>query len=304
MCKPRKNKAGINGSTYQLGSTAITCARTRAYYTNMLYAQDILDEVTSGSQDLFSEFWHNFLRSAVHIFPKLMTRAAILEGRYISTSDAIAIVGECDFLEYGAGLSPRSLEYAVENVFYMETDQPEVISAKQRIVEKIRGKEGGNIAPGHHFFSINPVNPEELRRAGQLYNSQASRKPLVILHEGLLEWQTREEQIILRDNNRDFLKEYSSTGVWISPDFTFTTKDNFVMKLIMRKMQRDVGRKLMVFESDVEVQDFLSDGGLKGERISNEHLIGKLTCINKIGISERKVRELSEHFQAYYIMLK
>ena len=304
MYKTEKDKAGIIEVPYKLGSTAITCARTRAYYTNMPYAQDILNDVTSGSQDSFSEFWHNFLRRAVHIFPNLMTRAAILEGRYISTSEAIARVGGCCFLEYGAGLSQRSLEYAVEGVFYMETDQPEVISAKQRVVEKIRDKEGKNLAPGHHFFSLNPVNREDLRWAGQLYGSQVNRNPLVILHEGLLEWQTKEEQIKIRDNNREFLKEYSPNGVWISPDFTFTTKDNFVMRMIMQKMQRDTNRELTVFESDEEIQDFLSDGGFKGEKIPNEHLIGNLTCIDKIGISERKVRELSKYFQAYYITLK
>ena len=283
---------------HKISPTALMVARIRGQYTDMLYAKDIADAIANDHSD--AGIASPFIRRLALLFPSVRARLSSLEGRYLAVNDALSRLGDCAVLEIAAGLSPRGLDYSARGTPYFETDLPGIISIKQDIVEGIRKKEC-RVPQNHILTPLNPLNTDELERVGELYWAIAGSKPLAVVHEGFFSYLTLDEQADMRDNMAWFLREYSPQGAWISPDFSYCSKQSAIVNFFKDRIARKTGRKFNHFKSQDEVECFLAQSNLKGVQLPNDHIVGKLSCVKKAKLDPAKVKDFAEGYRAWYI---
>ena len=280
--------------------TAVLCARARADITFMPYAREIYEQIKG--QECCLDTLYPVLMRLARLFPNWFAKAGTLEGRYASTNAALDRLGDCNILELAAGISPRGLEYADGNRIYVETDLPEILVEKERIVRAIREREG-RLVKNHFFDSVNVVN-DNLEQVSKHF--MTSSKPVTIIHEGLWTYLKRDEQAKARDNIAGFLRRHSSNGAWITPDFSYAsslTRDNSLVGLAKWRIKRTT-RRGDRFNSEQEVHDFLREAGLRAEVLPNEHLAEKLSCVGILGLDVERVRKHIRDCRAWYITLQ
>lgn len=277
----------------KISYTAAICARARARYTTMPYSTEIANEIGDVKGDVP---W--LIRVAVKYFPNAIPQMTILEGRFAATNDILERTGPYQILELAAGLSPRSLSLADGLTTYVETDLPEMISTKEEIVRKIR-KDNNRPVENHHFMSLNVLDSESLSRAGEIFASRGNGNPIAVVHEGLMMYLSKEEQIRMRDNLASFFRTYSTSGAWISPDLSYKPeeRESFVIRWVKDRIKKRTGRNFTNFESQEEADQFLSEGGFIGETMSNEHLVAQLSCISRMGINPDKARKIADKYR-------
>lgn len=277
----------------KISHTAALCARARARYTDMPYAREIAHEIREVKGDL-----PGIMRAAIYLFPDKMPQMTILEGRYAATNDALKRTGPYQILELAAGLAPRSLSLADGHAAYVETDLREMLGEKERIVRKIRAREGRAIG-NHHFMPLNALDAEALSRAGEIFASHGNGEPIAVVHEGLFMYLSKAEQAQMRDNLAGFFRTYSPNGSWISPDLSYRPEDreSFIIRWAKNRIQKRTGREFTHFASQQEADEFFRQGGFAGETLPNEHVVGELTCVGKMGISPEKARRMAEKYR-------
>lgn len=275
--------------------TAVLCARARADITDMPYTKEIYEQIKS--QKCALNLLYPFLIRAVRAFPNLATRGSTLEGRYISTNEALQRLGGCDILELASGVSPRGLEHANGEIVYVESDLPDMIAEKERAVKAIRAEEGRPVK-NHFFESINPIHDDLGNFAGRFNGN-----PVAVVNEGLLMYLTLDEQKRVRDNISNFLHENSHNGAWITPDFSYTATPATDRSLVglakwrIRKSTREGNR----FKSEQEAKDFLKCGGLKVEILPNSHLADNLSTVKILEMDVERVRKYMKNCRSWYI---
>lgn len=286
-------------TTSPLVASAIPVALQRAQFTLIPYSTEIAREL---GLELTNN--HSVLRQGIARFlGDTPDRVGYLEVRYISTNDGISRLSNPAVLEIGAGFSSRGLDYARNGIFYVETDLPELIQRKRRLVEDILQSEGSEPQPNHHFFELDIRCLDDFVEVGKsLFQSCVS--PIAVIHEGLFEYLTPEEKITARNNIRYFLETFSPTGAWITPDFAYHQKNEpAYMKLRRGLFGIKTGNYPTYFDNHSDVEQFLREGGLQGELLPNDHLLDTLTCIER-GIDPRRVKHLAEQYRAYCITLR
>ncbi len=301
----------IRADHHRISPTAILCASARAKYLSMPYTKEIYAELNKAGIDGFQGMIAPYLRKLALKFPNITARASILEGRYLSTNDAINRLGPCNVLELACGISPRGLEFtapgsARDDSLYVETDLPGILDMKRKMTCSIRAAEGLQVSPNHHFIDLNALHMWQLRRAGELIREKGHDNPVAIIHEGLLMYMNDGERAKLRDNVAEFLKEYSPNGACITTDMS--NRDLFnrdpILRWIVRKIEKKTGRKFFGFKSDQEALDFLAQGGLKGEFFPNEHLLDRLSCSETLGVDKERLEQVAPNYRACFITLQ
>ncbi|MBU0907145.1 MAG: class I SAM-dependent methyltransferase [Nanoarchaeota archaeon] len=277
----------------KISHTAAMCARARAKYTDMPYAQKIAAQIKDADGKIP---WP--VRMLTSLMPGRLAQVTLLEGRYVATNEALER-SNYQILEVAAGLSPRGLTHSDRGTFYVETDLPEMIRAKEEIVKTIRQEEGRGISPNHLFRELNVLDEDSLSRIGDLFASQGNGRPIAVIHEGLLMYLSREEQNRMRDNLAQFFRIYSPKGVWISPDLSYKPAGNegLIVKWAKRRIEKRTGRKFTSFPSPEEAARFLEEGGFQGDVLSNEHLVKDLTSVRGGRVSIKKAREVASRYR-------
>lgn len=140
--------------------------------------------------------------------------AAFTEARYKCIVSAIRRLGLRQVLEFGSGLSFRSLAMTHDpEIRYMETDLPEIMKEKRRIIDKIPALRNSLEQNKTLFGAADILSSADI---AQVLNQFQKDLPIGIVHEGLLGYMFFEEKEIVANNIREILKTYG--GVWITPD--------------------------------------------------------------------------------------
>lgn len=197
--------------------------------------------------------------------------APILEIRYKSLLREIKKSGIKQVMELASGISLRGLTMTADpTVRYIETDLPGITQEKLRLVETITGKSANSVRPNLIFAEANVLNPVDLEKAAERLDP---KKPVVIIHEGLLQYFSRQEKIKATHNIKSLLKKYG--GVWITPDFDFRAsmaqwgKMSPDTEKVLSAIGEATGRAMLseAFENEIEFREFLAAEGLQAERI-------------------------------------
>jgi hypothetical protein len=147
----------------------------------------------------------------------LMYWARVLhfEERYLSISQLLNNIKPLNILELSSGFSFRGLEMTEKknNLHYIDTDLPGVVTVKKTIVDKIR--HSGNSMGTYELMPLNALDKEEFKNITQRFNDDA----VTIVNEGLLMYLNRAEKQILCRHISETLRQHG--GSWITADIYF-----------------------------------------------------------------------------------
>ena len=255
----------------------------------------------------------------IGMFKKVFPKISIMEGRYKSTNEAIAKLGDCSVLELAAGISPRGLEatdgsfeWFTPGSWYVETDLRGMVHRKRNIVGEIRAGQGREVTENHRFFAVDVADYIRVLKAGVFLQKLGNIKPIAVVHEGLWGYLDREKgsveiQTRVRDNIAGFLRDYSNGGAWITPDFSMgrsTHADGNVSRFFRHRIRQTTKTAGSKFTSDEEVCDFLREGGLRAEVLPNKDIAKNLSCIKIAGLDPARVEDCARSYRAWYITLQ
>src|SRR3989339_255569 len=276
----------------KISPTAIMCAQFRKDYTNLPYAKEIseeLDKLYAKGEVNYEKNFTGMLNIAIKTLSKIYPEILIMPV----------------ILELASGFSTRSLELNTGDEFFIESDLEKIIKLKEKIVKNIKKEK---ISKNHHFMSLNPLDYESFKKAGELYQESQTKKPLAIINEGFFMYLDKDEQKVFRDNIAQFLEDYSPEGSWLTPDFiperlsktNFNPIINWIRDIVKKRSQKKTGRQFTYFKDEEEIQKFLNEGGLSG-RLRQFDLVQNLSSIKKIKIDPNKIRDLERLYGVYCI---
>jgi O-methyltransferase involved in polyketide biosynthesis len=214
-----------------------------------------------------------------------------LQLRYDAISGALQAYPRAAVLEIAAGYSTRGIDESGSRQLYVESDLGALIANKQQIVRTLRGEPSAH----HRFLSFDVCSEEATRTVLAELKRCALTEPLVVIHEGLLMYFDPAEQRAARDHIATLLREASPAGgAWITTDFSERELDEtFLQRLMSRKLNRRVERRMNYFPDDAAAQKFLAEGGLRCTRHAVPLAAG----------SGAQLRRVAENFAAYTITL-
>ena len=293
----------------KISPTAWVVAMMRAEYTKIPYTAEIQKVISENRTPFLATFLYGLLKFFMQRRPHKMLAMTTLEGRYHSIESILPKNKEFVLLELGTGLSPRGLNHAEANRLVIESDMPEIIEFKEKIIDKVYQEKGksGKKPDNHMFLSINVLSREDLLVAGEIYKKQGKNKPLYIVNEGLSMYFTKEENDIFRENLAWFFQKFApGRGVWVSTDLTPIPSENTQkgpMGFMRKLLKRFTGRTFEVFETHEETCDFLAKSNFKGTPATNSDILKELNCLNKMGLTIEDVKHFSEQYIAYRVEL-
>jgi O-methyltransferase involved in polyketide biosynthesis len=276
----------MDNSIYEpISYTAEKILQKKARDTSILYAKELADTLKI---DWKSSKIKDWLRTLIwgRVRPGLY-----LELRYNAISQALQLYPESAVLEIAAGYSTRGLIECMHREAYIETDLDKLIFHKEKVIDLMQE---GKRNPCHYFKPLNICNPQSIEQVGNFIQSLGLTKPVVVIHEGLFMYLNTSEQQLARDNIKTFLAKYSPDGAWITTDFSERDLNlTILQQFMMKKLSREVERKLYYFPNDDAVTDFLQEANLNFTKLPN------LEAQN----NELEVRSVAEEFRAYQITL-
>jgi len=142
---------------------------------------------------------------------------AYLQVRHDAMTHALMNYPENAILELAAGFGTRGVLEVAGRAAYIETDLQNLLNWKKEVVSKLR--RGASI-PNHYFRPTNVTDPREMEATGRFVGSLNLSQPLVIIHEGLLMYFSKEEQEVVRDNISRLMKSHSPGAIWLTSDFS------------------------------------------------------------------------------------
>ncbi|MDQ3820548.1 MAG: hypothetical protein M3362_23095, partial [Acidobacteriota bacterium] len=166
---------------------------------------------------------------------------------------------------------------------YLETDLPEYITAKERVIRSILRRLGtgrNNLL----FAGVDIQRYYELSAAAEHLRSE-----ITIVTEGVLLYKSRSAQRTIALNIHRLLRERG--GVWITPDFT-----------VLSERERSYGKKTVAafaaprgslitkgsFKSQSEIKQFFRSTGFAAEVYVQSDLVTTLTCVDPLNLRRRK----------------
>jgi O-methyltransferase involved in polyketide biosynthesis len=193
----------------EIGLTARLAAYMRQF-SDIPFATDV-------AQHLRAEQAFEQLLANDRLRPQdLLWYAPIFEVRYKSIGEAIRKSGATQVLELASGLSLRGLAMTRDPaITYVESDLEEVTEIKRSLVAELRRKYDLPSHGNHHLVTANALDREALHLAVEPFRRD---RPIAVVHEGLLQYLSRDEMEAVALNIRELLAEFG--GVWITPDFS------------------------------------------------------------------------------------
>ena len=232
--------------------------------------------------------------------------APLLEIRYKSLMREIKSSGYKQVLELASGIALRGLAMTADPACaYVETDLPGITREKLKIVEAITGKAANEVRANLHFVEANVLNMKELDAATAKLDPD---KPVVIVHEGLLQYFSRAEKIQATRNIKAILRRFG--GIWITPDFDFRETVAEWGKVgsdaagkMLEAIAQATGRAMLseAFENEKEFLAFLASEGLEGERVRQCDADMKVSSEKTSGITPDIMRTLAQGLHLWKI---
>ncbi|HVZ72922.1 MAG TPA: class I SAM-dependent methyltransferase [Polyangia bacterium] len=189
-------------------------AKLAAYYrqfSDIPFAKEVANRI--GAEAAFEQI----LREHGLERDKLTFYAPMFEARYKSLTQLLR-AGAPQVLELASGYSLRGLDLTRGGAMtYVETDLPEVVATKLRLIEDLRMNHAIPPSSRHVVTAANALDLEQIRAAAAVLDR---RQPLTVLCEGLMMYLSKQEAEQLATNIHRLLGEFVG-GRWITPDFTF-----------------------------------------------------------------------------------
>jgi O-methyltransferase involved in polyketide biosynthesis len=204
----------VAGDSSEISVTAKVSAYYRKF-SDIAFAAEVATLI--GADEAFAEIVREH-----GLEPDTLTMyAPMFEARYKSITQLIRTSGASQVLELACGYSLRALDLTRDHsIRYVETDLPDVIATKLRLLDEVRMRHDIAPSPSHVVTAANALELDELRTATAVCDRS---RPLMILCEGLLGYLTRDETARVAGNVRALLAEFDG-GWWIVPDFAFKTE--------------------------------------------------------------------------------
>jgi O-methyltransferase involved in polyketide biosynthesis len=278
----------------KISPTAVLVAFMRSRYTDMPYAGEIYSAVKQMTKPYFFKKTPFILPKLARFAPRTMGRLAYLEGRYLSLNEALNTLDDSyTVVEIASGLSARGLERMSKPSVYIETDLPDMLATKQKVVKKILAEKSTAPSPNHHFYALNAIDPNGWDELGRRFFS-GNKSNIVVIHEGLAQYLNGEEKVKLRDNIAGFFDGYAAKGVWITTDFFPSEKirKTWILRGIDRRIEKKTGRKYHQFATLEEILKFMEQGGFQASLQDCSFVFDRLTCVGKVPLDKASIQEV------------
>ena len=222
-------------------------------------------------------------------------RTAHFEGRYLSINQLLEGLDIKNILELSSGFSFRGLaEVQEKDVYYIDTDLPDLIEQKKAMLEALKGK-------NFHQKGTLEVLPLNALDEGAFLGivSKFPQGPLAIVNEGLLMYLEMDEKEKLASIIHKTLKERG--GYWITADIYIRDKvlgENVEMKDNLEKFLQQHRVEEKKFESFEEAREFFDKCGFEVEKeamidyremSAMPHVMKKITPEQLLGMSKSKM---------------
>src|SRR5919197_5784133 len=252
--------------TVNLEKISLT-ARLTAYmrqYSDIPFAKDVANRLQAEAA------FEKLLRDN-ELSPKdLLWYAPILEVRYKSVAETIRKSRATQVLELASGFSLRGLALTQDpKVTYVESDLEELTDEKTSLVADLRRQyllaEHGNL----HLVTADALDRNQLQSAAKSFRRD---QPIAVVNEGLLQYLSATEMVMVAQNIRDLLIEFD--GVWITPDFSLKqdVKDVSEQQRRFRRVVAAATERTLynnAFDSDEQLLAFFDGLGLQ-PRVLNQ----------------------------------
>ncbi len=184
--------------------------------------------------------------------------------RYMSLREAVRRTNICNVFELAAGFSPAGFDTVTEDprMRYLETDLPETIVRRQAMEPLLWKSQKPDERLG--LAVVDALNGEQMLAAAKKHFAQG---PLVVVHEGLLQYLTHEEKLQVAKNIATVLRHFG--GVWMTSDIVlkapfvkaFETSD--YNRRIQQILAEGTGRDMadLAFDSFAEAEVLLKQAG-------------------------------------------
>jgi O-methyltransferase involved in polyketide biosynthesis len=286
MNSPAQGKPAASSKYDPISYTAKKILQKRACHTTIPFAREIAEAAGITWRISRARAWAQLL-----VWGRVRS-GLYLQFRHDAISGALSAYPGSPILEIGAGFGTRGISEAFEREAYIESDLPNLIEQKKRLVETVLLETS---RPNHHFIAVNACSADDMEEAAKFILTLRLRAPLVIVNEGILMYLTDDEQRSFRDNVRAFLERCSPCGAWISPDFSERDyEESFMQKWMTRALTQRVGRRFNRFQSDEAASEFLAQGGFRGAKLPNlmrDH-------------PDAEVRQVGDSFRVWSITLQ
>ena len=217
---------------------------------------------------------------------KLTFYAPMFEARYKSLTQLLQ-AGAPQVLELASGYSLRGLDVTRGGeIRYVETDLPDVVAEKLRLLEDVRQHHGIAPSPQHVVTVADALDLDQVRAAAAVLDT---RQPLTILCEGLIMYLSKQETEQLATHIHRLLREFAG-GRWITPDFTFRVeaKDLPPERVRLREAITGVTQRQIdasAFEDSHDLAAFLGRVGFSVQVRSQIDETPSFSSIEALGLS-------------------
>ena len=285
----------------KISPTAILVAAIRAKYTDMPYARDIYAAVKGTVKtDSYGRLTSHVGRYG-RFFPRSTSRIVFLEARYLSVNRVLRdFARDWAIVEVASGLSPRGLEWSKDCRLYIETDLPDMLRIKKKVLDEVLAQSGG-FQNGHHkLHPLNAMDYAEWEGLGREFFG-GQKMNIAVVHEGLASYLSQAEKDVLRDNIHRFLQTFASQGMWVTPDFyTYGKKQKtWVLNFINSRIESKTGRRYHHFAGDEQVAAFLQQGGFDASCYSSSIIFGQLSCLKRLDLDQERIFKIVSTFKTW-----
>jgi O-methyltransferase involved in polyketide biosynthesis len=181
-------------------------AKLAAYYrqfSDIPFAQEVAKRI--GAEAAFDQI----LREHGLERDKLTFYAPMFEARYKSLTQLTLQSGASQVLELASGYSLRGLDLTQSHeIRYVETDLPDVVTAKLGLLEDVRQQHGLPPSSQHVVTTADALDLAQVHAAAAVLDR---RQPLTVLCEGLIMYLSKTETQQLATNIHRLLGEWDST---------------------------------------------------------------------------------------------
>ncbi len=285
----------------RISPTAILVAAIRAKYTDLPYTRDIYAAVKRMVKtDSYGRLTSHIGRYG-RFFPRSTSRIVFLEARYLSVNRVLKDVGgDWAIVEVASGLSPRGLEWSKDCRLYIETDLPDMLRIKRRVLDELLEQSGGFPDGQHKLYPLNAMNYAEWDGLGKEFFG-GEKMNIAVAHEGLASYLSQSEKDVLRDNIHKFLQTFASKGMWITPDFyTYgNMQKTWVLDIINSRIETRTGRKYHHFATDEQVKAYLQQGGFDVSCYSSSMIFSQLSCLKRLDLDKDRIFKIVSTFKTW-----
>lgn len=286
----------------KISPTAWLVAKIRNDFSEIPYSKQIAEEMIQYINPPFIRLAYRIMKYVAQKRPHKIVELVMGESRYLCIEDCLPADGDYFLVELAAGLSARGINHAKQGHSVLETDLPEILSTKKKILSALYQSE--KRPDNHHMLAVNVLEPSDMKQVGEFYKKHGKNKALIVVHEGLTGYFTDEEKEIFQKNITALLQEYApGRGHWITTDYNPmpAKKKSKALLFIQKTVQKVSKRKVNIHGNMEEVKQYFDQCNLEFEVIPNQHIVENLYTLKKMGITAKELPEWLLNYRAFRI---